>query len=155
MQGDGTLVTVQTLLSADLQKERTVAERETAVHALAAADAKIVVDDVLKIRVFDKSSGNRVGGAELVFGSSISGEELRIKKAGAEIAIAAHRVIVKALDCRNCFDALVCTDAATDTLCRVNLPNKGITGDFFLGSKKADNADETGSNTGSAARFEH
>ena len=155
VHGDGTLVAVQTFFSTNLQVERTVTERKTAIHTFSATDAKIMVDDVLEIRVFDEPPRYRVGGAELVFGSGISGEGLRIEKAGAEIAIAAHGVIVKALDRRNRFDTFVRTDSAADTFCGINLPNKCVAGNFLLGSKKADNADESGGNTASAARFEH
>ena len=136
VQRNGTLIALQTFILTDLQKKRTVAERETTVHTLPAADAKVVINNVLKIRSFDFPAGKSIDRTELIFRSLVSCEKLRIKKAGTEIAIAAHGVIVETFDRRNQFVTPVRTYAASNTFCRINLPNERIASDFLLTGKK-------------------
>jgi len=145
---------METFFTADLQEERTVSKRETAVHTFSASDAKIVVNDVLKIRGFDKPTDNRIDGTELIFCACIPGKRLRIKKASAEIAVSAHRIIVETFDSRDRFDTTVCTHSATDTFFRIDLPDGRIACNFFLCREKTDATDETGSNATPAARLQ-
>jgi hypothetical protein len=155
MQSDLTLIALQTLLLADLQKERTVSEGKTAVHTPSAADAAIVVDDVLKIGRFDFSSGKRIDWTLLIFRSFIPCERLRIKKAGTKITVTAHGKIVKALDRRNYFITSIRTHSAADTFFGINLPNECTADDLLFYTEKTDESGQTGGNAVSATRFQY
>jgi len=132
MQSDLALVALHTFISADLQKEGTVAECKAAVHTFSATDANIVIDDVLKIGGFDFSAGKGIDRTELIFCSGVPCKGLWIEKAGAEIAVTAHGGIVETLDRRNRFVASVRTDSATDALSGIDLPDERIAGDFLF-----------------------
>jgi len=154
MQSDLTLIALQTLILTDLQKEGTIAERETAIDTFSTTDAKIMVDNVLKIRGFHFPTGKRIDRTKLVFRSFISCKGLRIKKAGAEITITAHSVIVKALDRRHRFVAPIGAHPATDALCGINLPNNCLAADFLFGGEQTDGTEEPGGKTIPATRFQ-
>ena len=81
---------------ANLQKQRTIAERPAANNALTTANAQRLIDMVFKIGVFNKGATNSTGRAQLVFGGG--GEFLRLgdEITGAQIAIAAHGIFVNA-----------------------------------------------------------
>jgi len=95
-----------------------------------------VVNDVLEIGGFYFSPGKGISRTELIFCSLISRQRLRVKEAGAEVAIAAHGISVKTLDCRNQFVTSVRTNTAPDAFFRVNLPNEFIAGDFSFAGEK-------------------
>ena len=154
MLSDLALVAMQALFLTYLQKEGTVSERETAVHALSATDANIVIDNILKIGRLHLSAGKRIDGTKLVLSSFVSRERLRIKKSGAKIAIAAHHVIVKTFDSRHHFDALVCTDSAADTFFGIDLPNLRIADNFLFCNESTDRTEQSGGNAVSTARFQ-
>jgi hypothetical protein len=153
MQRNRTLIALQAVLLIDLQKERAVAERKTAVHTFSAADTNTLINHVFKIRTLDIAAGNCVDRTKLIFRSGISCKGLRIKKAGTEVAVAAHFEIMKTFDCRNGFDTSVRTLTAADTFVRINLPNGGTGGDFLFDGKETGETDQTGNGTASATIF--
>ena len=125
--GDGALVAMHAAVVADLQEQRTVAEAVAALDAFGATDAKILVDRVFVIRIFDEGAFDGDGRAKLIFGGSGEGVGLGFEVAGAEIAVAAHGVSVDAFHGGLFEHAIGRTVAATNALLRVNLP------DPFLG----------------------
>jgi len=109
-----------------------------------------MVDDVFEIGGFHFPTEKSIGRTKLILGTLVSREWLRIEKSSAEIAITAHRVSVKTLDCRDQFGASVCTDTAPDALVRVNLPNEFIAGHFLLTGKKTGGTGDASDDTISA-----
>jgi len=148
------LVALQTLVLPNLQKERTVAECKAAVHTFPASDAKIVIDDIFKIGRLYFSSEKSVERTELVFRSFVSGEGLRIEKAGAEVAVAAHGKIVKTFNGRNQFVALISADSAPDAFLRINLPNERIPCNFVFCGEKSNGTEQAACNAVSAKGFQ-
>jgi hypothetical protein len=127
---------LQAFVLTDLQIERAISEREATIHTLSATDTKVGVDDILEIGKFHFPTGKGISRTHLIFRSRVPCEKLRIEKTGTEIAVTAHCVSVKTLDCRNQFVAPVCTNTAPDTFIGVNLPNERITGNFLLTGKQ-------------------
>ena len=122
--GDRALVAVLAAVVPHLQVERAVAEGVAALHALAAADAQPLVDRVLEVRVFDERPPDGPGRAKLVLGAGVQRDRLGLEVAGAEIAVAAHREAVDALDGRFVQHAVRGAVAAGDALARIDLPDQ-------------------------------
>ena len=156
MQGDGTLVALDTAFLINLQEERTVAERDTAVDTFSATDTKIIVDHVFEVRRLDFTAANRSGRTKLILRSGVSRNRLRIEKARAEITVSTHLEIVETFDRRNRQDATIGATAAADTAMRINLPSRCVGGHLFLDGKKArqaDNSDDRRPTTGRLQKF--
>lgn len=83
MQRNGTLIALLAILLVYLKEQRTVAKRKTAVRTFSAAYAQILVDDVLEIRRFNLAPPNGIGRTQLIFGTFVSCERLRVEKARA------------------------------------------------------------------------
>ena len=145
---------MQTLFLTDLQEERTIAERETAVHTFSATDAEIVVNDVLEVGRLHFPTGKRIDRAPLVFRPFVSCKGLRIEKTGAKITIATHREIVETFDRRDHFGAFVRTNSATDTFFGIDLPNRRVADDFLFFCEKTNGTEQSGGNAVSATRFQ-
>ena len=69
--GNGTLVAVYTEIVPDLQVERSVPKGRTALYTFGTANAQILVDDVLKIRLLNELTLYGRRGAELILGTGL------------------------------------------------------------------------------------
>ena len=109
---------------ADLQEKRAVAKAVAALHAFGAADAELLVNTILIIRVLHVPrplDGRRR--AKLVLRRRRQLVGFRREKPRAKLAVAAHRVGVDAFDGRLLQHALGGAIAAVQAFRRVNLPH--------------------------------
>ena len=120
---NGTFIAVQTSVMADLQKQRAVAEIVATLDAFAACCAQGFIDAVFEIRILDKGSLNRAGGTNLIFSGRGKFFDFRLKITRTEIAIAADRISLYALDGRLLKNTGMLTFAARCALIRIKLPD--------------------------------
>jgi hypothetical protein len=94
--GYGALIAVKTEIVPDLQVERSVPEGGTPLYTFGTANAKLFIDNVLKIGLLDKLPLDGCGGTELVLGTGLQlGSRLEI--AATQIAVPAQGVCVDTL----------------------------------------------------------
>jgi hypothetical protein len=126
--GDGALVAVEAAIMADLQEKRAVAEAVAALDTFGATDAKLFVNTILIIRVFDVGALDGGGRAKLVFRRRGQLVWFRREKSGAKLAVAAHRVGVDAFDGRLFQHAVGGAVAAVQAFGGIDLPHPGRAG---------------------------
>ena len=97
--GNRALIAIDTAVVAHLQKHGAVAKSIAPLYAFSAANAQMLVDHVFVIRIFDICPLDCCRRAQLVFRSCIEIVRLRLKIAGAKLAIAAQRIRVNTLHC--------------------------------------------------------
>ncbi len=106
-----------------LEEEGTVAKRRAAFHALTAADAQSFVNDIFVVWVFHKTALDRPRWAKLIFSASVEGVWLRLKIAGAKLAVPTHGEFVNALDRRVLQYAMSRALSALYALVGIQLPD--------------------------------
>lgn len=106
-----------------LKKERAISEGIAALDALAAPDAKRLVNRVLVEGLLHEPAADGAGGAKLVFGPRIECWCTWLEISETEPAVSAKLVGVKTFYGRRRKHAVSCTPATLGALYRVNLPD--------------------------------
>jgi hypothetical protein len=84
----------------DLHIQRAVAEISTSLYTFGASVAKVVIDRIFKIWLFNKFPVNSACRAKLVFRSGADSFNPLPQVSAAEVAISAHLVRMGAFRCR-------------------------------------------------------
>jgi len=121
--GNGAFVAVDAEVMLNLKVKRPVAEHAAALHAFAAPNAKILINGVLVIRLFDKFAPDSRRRAELIFRTGITPLSIGTKIAAAKIAVAAHGIGVETFHRRRCQDAMRRAASALRAFFRIDLPH--------------------------------
>lgn len=121
--GYGALVAVNTAVVANLQKERAVPETIAAFNTLRTADAELLINLVLVVRVFDERALDGAGRAKLIFSCGAECVWFRLEIPGAEIAVTAHGERVNAFHSGLFKHTLRGAVAASKAFLRINLPD--------------------------------
>jgi hypothetical protein len=96
--GDRAFVAVQASVMTDLQEERSVSKLIAPLDAFGATDAESLVNRIFVVWILDVGSPDRRSGALAILRTGIQVVWRRLKVAGAELAVSAHRERVHALD---------------------------------------------------------
>ena len=106
-----------------LEKKGAIAESGTAFDTLAAAHTQLFINDIFIIGMLDKSALDGSCGADLVFRSGVESDGLRLKVAGAQLAVSAHGKVVNTFDSRFFQHTTTSASSALNTLIGVQLPD--------------------------------
>ena len=92
--GNGALVAIEATIVAHLQKKGAITKPVATFDTFGAADAKLFVDGVFVVGIFDEAAFNRRSGAKAILSTGVQVVRLRLEIARTELAIAANRVSV-------------------------------------------------------------
>jgi len=120
------LVAVNATIVAHLEEERAVAEPVTALNALRASDAQLLVNGVLEVGVLDVTAPDRGGRTQAILRAGIQVVGFGFEIAGAKLAVATESVGVNAFDGRLFEDAMGGTISTAHALLRIDLPHRAL-----------------------------
>jgi hypothetical protein len=120
---DGAFIAIQASIMTHLKKKRTVAKAIATLDTFGATNAKLFINRVFVIRIFNESAFYCGGRAQLILGAGIQVVWGRLEITGAQLAITAQGITVDALYGGLLENAVGCAVIATQALLGIDLPD--------------------------------